>query len=322
MTAPPVAFDEDLGVLEALAGAHARRNGGPTFERQDEQALDEKRDAAARATRLRAAAFQAAGTAQLLLDPDGVLVAATDLAQRMFGLTASDLGRPVQELALFSWPVDLGAQLDPKRRSTALDLPLVAWPTADGERTLNVRITPLTRHGHVLGGSITYTDVTARHQLAAQLSDTQCKLADVFEQLQPVVEQFEIKLEELRSLGALLDTASHDLLSATERLEQLSDELRAIDHERTLLRNELHRRETELIEVTALVTTIRDAIDLPVTEMSPTNDDAHRNGRPRLAGAPHIPQRGTATHPPQPRPPTEQRGNGSYSPRRASPAGS
>jgi PAS domain-containing protein len=45
----------------------------------------------------------------LVLDPDGVLVAANDLARRAFGLTASDLGRPLERSsrrsrARSSWP--------------------------------------------------------------------------------------------------------------------------------------------------------------------------------------------------------------------------
>jgi predicted nucleic acid-binding Zn-ribbon protein len=174
----------------------------------------------------------------------------------------------------------------------------VRCPTANGERLFNVRIAPLTQRGHLLGSSITYTDVTARRELEKQVSDTQSGLAEMLDQLQPVVEQFEIKLEELRSLGKLLDAANDELLTATERLERLSDELRSIDHERTLLRKELDRREAELIDVTALVSTILDAVDLPVmsldqaqlvqmsnrraSEMSgKTNEDFHRNGRSR-----------------------------------------
>jgi two-component system CheB/CheR fusion protein len=290
------ALDEDLGVLDAVAGAHASQNGARELAGHDERVVDGGRGAAARATRLRAAAFQAAGTAQLLLDSNGVLVAANDLARRQFGLTASDLDRPVQELALLACPVKLAEQLDRARRSGAVDLPLVRWPTTNGERLLNVRIATLTRQGDVLGSSITFTDVTARHEPERQLSDTRCGLADVCEQLRSVAEQFEIKLEELRSLGELLDSANHDLLTATERLERLSHDLRSIDHERTLLREELHRREAERIVDTAMLTTILDTVDLPVmgldqeqlvqmwnrrsSEISgKTNEDAHRNGR-------------------------------------------
>jgi two-component system, chemotaxis family, CheB/CheR fusion protein len=299
----PAAFDNDLGVREAVAGAHAGQNGGRKLGGHDERVIDDERGAAARETRLRAAAFQAAGTAQLVLDPDGVLIAANDLARQAFGLTASDLGRPVQELAPFSRPVE-PEQLDPARRSRNIDLPLVRCPTANGERLFNARIATPTRRGHLLGSSITYTDVTARHELEKQVSDTRSRLADMFEQLQPVVEQFEIKLEERRSLGRLLDAANDELLTATERLERRSDELRSIDHERTLLRKELDRREAELIDVTALVTTILDTVDLPVmgldqeqlvqmrnrraSEMpGKTNEDAHRNDRSRPPGAAH-----------------------------------
>jgi hypothetical protein len=72
------------------------------------------------------------------------------------------------------------------------------------------------------------------------------------------VEQLEIKLEELRSMGELLDAANAGLLAATERLERLSDELRSLDHERALVREELRRRELERTHVTTLFTTILD----------------------------------------------------------------
>lgn len=303
--APAVTFD--VVGLDAVAGAHAGQNGGRKLGGHDERIVDDDRGAAAHETRPLAAAFQAAGTAQLVLDPDRVLVMANDLARRAFGLTTSDFGRPVCELALFSHPVELSEQLDPARRSATIDLPLVRCRTANGERLLNVRIAPLTRRGHLLGSSITYTDVTARHALENQLSATRRQLADACEQLRSMVEQFEIKLEERRSLSRLLDAANEEVLTATERLERRSDELRSIDHERALVHKELHRREAELIEVTALLATILDAVGLPgmgldqeqLVQMwnrrampGKTNEDAHQNGRTKLPYAPHTLQWG------------------------------
>jgi two-component system, chemotaxis family, CheB/CheR fusion protein len=253
--------------------------------------------AAARALQIRAAAFQAAEPAHLVLDGDDVLVVANDLARRTFGLTANDLGRPVQELALFTRPIELAEHLDPARRSRTTNVPLARWQTTNGERLLKVRITPLTQHGRALGTSITYTDLTAQHELEEQLADTRRQLARRYQHLQSVVEQFEIKLEEARSLSELLATTSDDLLSATERLETVDDKLRSADHERTLLSNELHRRDAELADATALLATILDTVNLPVTNLEqPSNGsgphgqrDMTANGRARLTSTRLIP---------------------------------
>ena len=61
---------------------------------------------------LRDSAFDEAPVAQIALELAGTLALANDRARRLFGLTARDLGRPLQDLELSYRPVELRSCID------------------------------------------------------------------------------------------------------------------------------------------------------------------------------------------------------------------
>ena len=253
--------DESVTCIDLLPLHHDPTGAEPVAAAPADQHDDDTRGSNAK---LRVAAFDGVAVAQVVLNRDGVLELANDLARRTFGLGAGDLDRPIRDLALFSFPVALAEHLHRAVESRPVDVRAVRWDTRSGERILDVRITPLTRENTAIGTSITYTDVTARHRLRQHHADAERRIAQAHAQSRSTAEQLEVKLEELRSLSALLDAANDDLVAADEGLVRLSDEARSADHERTLLRDELDRRGEELIHVKAPITTIVDAVDLPV----------------------------------------------------------
>jgi two-component system, chemotaxis family, CheB/CheR fusion protein len=195
--------------------------------------------AAARADgRLRESAFESAAVAQLLVDRAGVLQYANQQARGLVGVHPPDVGRALKDLEVSYRPVELRSHLEQvqtSRRPTAIDGVTVVSPHGE-RRFIDVQLTPLLDGDDLLGASITFTDVTTRHQLQEELEHSRRELENSYEELQSTVEELETTNEELQSTNEELETTNEELQSTNEELETINDELR----QRTLQLNDVN----------------------------------------------------------------------------------
>jgi two-component system, chemotaxis family, CheB/CheR fusion protein len=179
------------------------------------------------ADNLREAAFDIVGAAQVVLDQNRAMIMANDAARRLFGLGLNDFGRPIQDLELSYRPVELRSHLDSVDRDMRpSEIKAVHWRSGDGDRILDIRLTPLASDGVTMGTSIAYFDVTESHKLQDQLAGSKRELEQAYEELQSTVEELETTNEELQSTNEELETMNEELQSSNEELETMNEELR------------------------------------------------------------------------------------------------
>ncbi len=214
---------------------------------------------------LREAAFDVAGTAQIVLDANRSLVMANAAARAMFDVRASDLGRPVQDLELSYRPVELRAHLDQLGRELrSVDIQSVRWPASDRERVFDVRLIPLLGDNGVMGTSIVYNDVSDLSVLKAEVNTSKRELEQAYEELQSTVEELETTNEELQSTNEELETTNEELQSTNEELETMNEELQSANEELETMNDELRHRTLELNEMNSFLETILTTIGLAV----------------------------------------------------------
>jgi two-component system CheB/CheR fusion protein len=214
---------------------------------------------------LREAAFDVTGTAQVVLDAGGSLVMANDTARRMFGLTVSDFGRPIQDLEMSYRPAELRGHLDTTHRDArAVEIKSVPWRAGESERVLDVRVAPLLNDGLVLGTSIAYRDVTDTRKLEEQLATSKRELEQAYEELQSTVEELETTNEELQSTNEELETTNEELQSTNEELETMNEELQSSNEELETMNDELRHRTSELNDMNLFLETILTTMGIAV----------------------------------------------------------
>jgi two-component system CheB/CheR fusion protein len=214
---------------------------------------------------LREAAFDHGAGIHVVLDARGVLVMASNAARRMFGITVTDLGRPIQDLEFSYRPLELRAHLDQVMASrNEVELADVRWRTDAGERTFTVRFSPLQNDGVVLGTSISYVDVTEARRLQDQVETARRELEEAYEELQSTVEELETTNEELQSTNEELETTNEELQSTNEELETMNEELHSSNEELETMNDELRHRSIELNGLNAFLETILTTIGFAV----------------------------------------------------------
>jgi two-component system CheB/CheR fusion protein len=181
---------------------------------------------------LREAAFDAAGPAQLVLDAGGALIMANDEARRMFSLGLNDLGRPIQDLEVSYRPLELRAHLATlETELRAIEIKGVKWRNRDREQILDAKLAPLISDGGLIGATVTYEDVTDRHDLQEHLLGARRELEQAQEELQSAIEELETTNEELQSTNEELETTNEELQSTNEELETMNEELQSTNEE-------------------------------------------------------------------------------------------
>jgi two-component system, chemotaxis family, CheB/CheR fusion protein len=215
---------------------------------------------------VRESAFDAAPIAQIAVDADGTLVLANEEARTLFGLTVSDVGRPLKDLEISYRPVELRSNIElaqADRRGIALTN--VTMTAAHGDaRELEVRISPLFSGDRDLGASITYTDVTVHRRLQTELEGSKRELETAYEELQSTVEELETTNEELQSTNEELETTNEELQSTNEELETMNEELQSTNEELETINDEHRQRTLELNEVNAFLETILTSMGVAV----------------------------------------------------------
>jgi two-component system CheB/CheR fusion protein len=215
---------------------------------------------------LREAAFDIAGPAQIVIDSARTVMMINDAARRTFGLSSTDLGRPLQDLEVSYRPIELRSHLDvlEQGRLQPIEIKNIPWRTGERDRVVDVRLTPLVSDDGRLGASVTYRDVTEEHELTEQLSGSKRELEQAYEELNSTVEELETTNEELQSTNEELETTNEELQSTNEELETMNEELQSTNEELETMNDELRNRTLELNDMNSFLETILTTIGFAV----------------------------------------------------------
>jgi two-component system, chemotaxis family, CheB/CheR fusion protein len=187
--------------------------------------------------------------ANFILDVSGVLVRVNERARHMFGLTAIDVGRMIQDLEVSYRPVELRSGIE---QAHAQRRPVVykdtVWTAPSGESlVLDVRIMPIIAEGGaIIGTSVSALDVTQFRKLQDELQNFNQELETAYEEVQSTNEELQTTNEELQSTVEELETTNEELQSTNEELETMNEELQSTNEELETINEELRRRSTEL----------------------------------------------------------------------------
>ncbi len=216
--------------------------------------------------RLREAAFDAAEFAQVVIDPNGMVVLANKQARSLFGLGTRDMGRPFHELELSYRPFELRSRIEQvyKERRPVLIPEVEHYPLKGELHHLDVQIAPLEDNGAMMGVSITFVDVTRRRQLREEVQRSREDLQAAYEELQSTNEELETTNEELSSTVEELQTTNEELQSTNEELETMNEELQSTNEELETTNNQLRNRKEELDLANAFLESILSGLQAAV----------------------------------------------------------
>ncbi|MGY1603123.1 CheR family methyltransferase [Geodermatophilus sp. SYSU D00815] len=200
-------------------------------------------------SRLRREAMLAAPAAQLALDADGRLAMVNRQAERMLGVDARDVGRPIQDLEVSYRPVELRGVI-----SEAVGGRAPVWLRGVERRrpgqepdVFDVQVIPLYKEGGaLLGTTVIFEDVTQFSRLRQELEYSNRQLETAYEELQSTNEELETTNEELQSTVEELETTNEELQSTNEELETMNEELQSMNDELHSTNEELRSRTEEV----------------------------------------------------------------------------
>jgi len=209
--------------------------------------------------RLRDTAFEESPIPQIMVDADGNLVLANELARSQFGLSPQDIGNPFQDTQLSYRPTDLRTAIENATETQSLvRLKKVEWKAGIKDlRYLEVLITPVMVNRNGLSAvNITFLDVTAQILLQDKVEQTNMELETAMEELQSTNEELETTNEELQSTIEELETTNEELQSTNEELETMNEELQSTNEELETINDELGVRTDSLNQVNAFLENI------------------------------------------------------------------
>ena len=220
-----------------------------------------------RLIRMRDLAFEGAPEAQLIVDINGVLLAANERAKLMFNLAPKDLGSLLNELEICYQPLGLRPLIDRViSENQPLMVPAVEMRTGDAKCTfLDVNIIPLNDNGNkLIGVGLTFTDISRNKNLEEQLKNSTAELETTNEELQSTNEELETTNEELQSTIEELETTNEELQSTNEELETMNEELQSTNEELETINDELTLRTKELNTSKSFLETILGNLNVGV----------------------------------------------------------
>ena len=194
-------------------------------------------------------AFDSAESGSVVVDRLGTVTRINQAARTLFGLSASEVGRPFQDLDLSYRPVDLRSALEQAYAERDLvRVGRVPWSTPSNlQLTLDVRVSPVAGPtGKALGATITFTDVTRAAEVDDEYDRFKRQLETAYEELQSTVEELETTNEELHSTNEELETTNEELQSGNEELETMNEELQSTNDELEVMNDEQAERTIEL----------------------------------------------------------------------------
>jgi len=209
--------------------------------------------------RLRDASADSAPVAELLVDHGGKVVHMNAELRSVFGVSARDLGRPLQDLELSYRPFELRSAIE---RAYAEHRPIsqseAAWKGPGGQtQYFDLLVIPVPdADGALLGCKCIFTDVTRPHRLQEDVQRTHQELETALEELQSTNEELETTNEELQSTVEELETTNEELQSTNEELETMNAELQATNGELQTMNQATRERGTQLGRLNAILESI------------------------------------------------------------------
>jgi two-component system, chemotaxis family, CheB/CheR fusion protein len=217
--------------------------------------------------KIREAASESNPVAQIAIDMNGTLVLANERARTLFGLSISDVGRPIQDLKLSYQPVDLRSLIDQAKDNIEPRV-LKEVPWVEGEvndRFYDISVVALNvDQNKPVGVSLSFFDVSPQKRLQRQLEHTNQELETAMEELESTNEELETTNEELQSTIEELETTNEELQAANEELETMNEELQATNEELETLNSEMSMRTGEINQVNAYLNSILASLSTSV----------------------------------------------------------
>jgi two-component system CheB/CheR fusion protein len=219
-----------------------------------------------RQVRVRELVADALPVAHLVVDMAGFVTSVNERARGAFGLAASDLGRPLQDLEISYRPLDVRSMLDEayqNRRPVGVRDVERRGPNGDVQ-FFDVEVVPLLDKGTALGASISFTDVTGYNRIYRDFERSKQDLETASEELQSTNEELETTNEELQSTVEELETTNEELQSSNEELETMNEELESTNTELQTINTELQERSVQLDRVNTFMEQIMANLQLGV----------------------------------------------------------
>ena len=199
--------------------------------------------------RLRELTFQTDPAAQMVIDQAQSVVLLNDRMKTLFGLTADDIGKRLQDLEISFRPVELRSMVDQAlRERSPVGVKEVEWMSKGAERLFfDVEVMPLTDSMlEPLGARIVFRDTTRTRRLEDELKHSHQELETANEELQSTNEELETTNEELQSTVEELETTNEELQSTNEELETMNEELQSTNEELQTANEQLRQSGEEL----------------------------------------------------------------------------
>jgi two-component system CheB/CheR fusion protein len=207
----------------------------------------------------------------LVIDLAGKLVVVTERARAIFRVSAADVGRPLDDLAVSYQPTELRGLIEQavadRRPALRRD---VTWNTASGDaRSYDVHVLPLIDNaGRLLGSKIVFVDISRYHRLQEELHTAKQELETAYEELQSSNEELETTNEELQSSNEELETTNEELQSANEELETMNEELQSTNVELETVNSQLRELSADTERTNGLLTSILGSLRCAVVVLN------------------------------------------------------
>jgi two-component system CheB/CheR fusion protein len=225
--------------------------------------------------RVRSEAFLASPVAQVLVTGDGFVALTNRQAERMFGISARDIGRPFRDLELSYRPVELRGYIEQaqvERRPQRVSEVEYSRRPSDVVY-LEIKVNPLVdSESRLLGVALVFLDVTSARRLQDELELANRQLETAYEELQSTNEELETTNEELQSTVEELETTNEELQSTNEELETMNEELQSANDELQSINDELRDRTADLDAVNAFLEAVFRSLQAGVVVV---NRDLH-----------------------------------------------
>ncbi len=212
------------------------------------------------------AALLSSADAQIVLDADGRLVLGNNRAMHQFGLTARDLGRPLQDLEVSFRPVELRGPIEDVRSQRRSVWVRDVEHVRGGESSVyDVQVVPLVdESGADTGTTVIFHDVTQARRLQRELSVANRQLEVAYEELQSTNEELETTNEELQSTVEELETTNEELQSTNEELETMNEELYSMNDELRITNDALQDRQDEIERLNRFMSAVLGSLNAGV----------------------------------------------------------
>ncbi|MDN3020712.1 CheR family methyltransferase [Streptomyces sp. S.PB5] len=216
----------------------------------------------ARHRQMRDLILDAAPSATVAVDADGVVVHVNSHARAHFGLTPNDIGRPFQDLEISYRPVELRSMIEQARHERrTLRVNGAERRAGEDVQYFDILVQPLAGpDGLAAATTITFNDVTVATQLKAEIKRVREDLETAYEELQSTNEELETTNEELQSSIEELETTNEELQSTNEELETTNEELQSGNEELETMNEEMRLRSEELDEARTFLEAVLTSI--------------------------------------------------------------